>query len=178
MSEPQTPPKLFMHKPKKASHPPGGEMGEQVVRVPVVQQPAATAVPTAPLKPPFWYRYRAGVGALLLVNLGIGGYVLSRPKPVLDSQLHKGAIEPEPAKAKSAPEHVPVPVVAAAVAAPEWAPPPKVTISEEEQRQVLEWILQERRKVKTRNKAEKARIDEEKKMLKQFLRASHLPPLL
>lgn len=46
-------------------------MGEKAARVPV--QGSASAVPSAPMKPPFWYRYRAGVGALLLVNLGIGG---------------------------------------------------------------------------------------------------------
>ena len=46
-------------------------MGEPAARVPV-QQPAA-AVPSPLAKAPFWYRYRAGVGALLLVNLGIGG---------------------------------------------------------------------------------------------------------
>jgi hypothetical protein len=49
----------------------GGDMGEQVTRVPVQQPPPGVA--SAPAKPPFWYRYRAGVGALLLVNLGIGG---------------------------------------------------------------------------------------------------------
>jgi hypothetical protein len=154
-----------------------GDMGEQVTRVPVQQPPPGVA--SAPAKPPFWYRYRAGVGALLLVNLGIGGYVLTRPKPVLDAQLSKEAVEPEPEKAKSAPEQAPALVVAAAVAAPEAAPPPpKVTVSEEEQRQVLQWVLEEKRKVKAQNKAEKASVDEEKRVLKQYLRASHLPPLV
>lgn len=46
-------------------------MGDSSARA-TAQQPAG-AVPSAPLKPPLWYRYRAGVGALLLVNLGIGG---------------------------------------------------------------------------------------------------------
>jgi hypothetical protein len=107
------------------------------------------------------------------------GYVLTRPKPVLDAQLSKEAVEPEPEKAKSAPEQAPALVVAAAVAAPEAAPPPpKVTVSEEEQRQVLQWVLEEKRKVKAQNKAEKASVDEEKRVLKQYLRASHLPPLV
>ncbi|XP_024385913.1 uncharacterized protein [Physcomitrium patens] len=152
-------------------------MGDSSARA-TAQQPAG-AVPSAPLKPPLWYRYRAGVGALLLVNLGIGGYVLSRPRPVLDAQLHNTAAEPE--KEKAVPEQVPVAVVASAVAAdeaPQWAPPSKVPISEDEQRQMLQWVLEEKRKVKTKNKAEKTRINEDKKLLKQYLRSSQLPPLV
>ena len=104
---------------------------------------------------------------------------MTRPKPVIDAQLNQGTVEPEHEKAKSAPEQAPVPVAAATtVAAPEWTLPPKVTISEEEQRQVLKWVLEEKRKVKAPNKAEKKRIDEEKRMLKQYLRSSHLPTLV
>jgi len=84
----------------------------------------------------------------------------------------------EAEKKKTAPAQAPVPAVApSVVAAPEWAPPPKKAISEEEQRQVLQWVLEERRKVKGLNKAEKARIDEEKRLLKELLRGSQLPPL-
>lgn len=102
---------------------------------------------------------------------------MSRPRPELNAQLNHGKVEPEPEKSTSAPEQVPVPAAAADVAAPEWVAPPKVTISEEEQRQVLHWVLEERRKVKAQNKAEKAKVDEEKRMLKQLLRASDLPSL-
>jgi len=152
-----------------------GETGE-IPRM-AVQQPVPS---TPPVKAPFWYRYRAGVGALLLVNLGIGGYVLSRPRPVIDANsLNPEKVESvEAEKKKTAPAQAPVPAVApSVVAAPEWAPPPKKAISEEEQRQVLQWVLEERRKVKGLNKAEKARIDEEKRLLKELLRGSQLPPL-
>lgn len=46
-------------------------MADSATRVPV-QQPAV-AVPAVSAKLASYYRYRAGVGALLLVNLGIGG---------------------------------------------------------------------------------------------------------
>lgn len=106
---------------------------------------------------------------------------MSRPRPVIDASV----LNPEKAKPKEAEKEktapaqaAPVPAVASSVAAPEWTPPPKTTISEEEQRQVLQWVLDERRKEKGLNKAQKARIDEEKKLLKQFLRGDHLPPLV
>lgn len=169
MSESQTPVKVFLHKPKKGSLPSGGDMGE--VRVP--QQPV-------PVKAPLWYRYRASVGALLLVNLGIGGYVLTRPRPEIDAKLlnpEKKRVAPEEAgeKQESAPTQA---AAAAAAEAPEWVPPAKAAISEGEQRQVLQWVLDERRKVKGANKAEKARIDDEKRVIKQLLRETHLPPLV
>jgi len=106
--------------------------------------------------------------------------VLSRPRPVIDANiLNPEKVESEVEKKKSAPAQAPVPVVAPSVAAaPEWTPPPKTTVSEEEQRQVLQWVLEERRKIKGLNKAEKARIDEEKQLLKQLLRGSQLPPLI
>jgi hypothetical protein len=166
MSESQTPPKVFLHKPKKGSLPSGGgDMGEPV-RVP--QQPPV------PVKAPLWYRYRAGVGALLLVNLGIGGYVLSRPRPEIDAKL----LNPEKRVAPEAGEKEKTAPTQAAAEEPEWVAPSKPSISEEEQRQVLQWVLDERRKVKGVNKAEKARIDEEKRVIKHLLRESHLPPLV
>ena len=47
-----------------------------------MQQPNVTPVP---LKAPFWYRYRAAVGGLLLLNLGIGGE--PNPNPPIASLL-------------------------------------------------------------------------------------------
>lgn len=47
-----------------------------------MQQPNVTPVP---VKAPFWYRYRAAVGGLLLLNLGIGGE--PNPNPPIASLL-------------------------------------------------------------------------------------------
>ncbi|MED6136493.1 hypothetical protein PIB30_056583 [Stylosanthes scabra] len=46
---------------------------------------------------------------------------------------------------------------------------------EEQQREVLQWMLQEKRKVKPKDKAEKKQIDDEKAILKRFLRAESIP---
>ncbi|KAL2929976.1 Protein strawberry notch-like protein 1 [Bienertia sinuspersici] len=50
-------------------------------------------------------------------------------------------------------------------------------ISEDEQRDLFKWILNEKRKAKPRNRDEKRRIDEEKSILKQFIRADSIPSL-
>ena len=50
-------------------------------------------------------------------------------------------------------------------------------ISEAEQRLLLKWILEEKRKVKPTDPAEKKKIDEEKALLKQLIRAESLPSL-
>ena len=66
------------------------------------------------------------------------------------------------------------------VPAPAPAPTPKIVLpplSEDEQRQVYKWMLEEKRKIKPRNAAEKNKINEEKALLKEFIRAESLPRL-
>ncbi|OMO67309.1 hypothetical protein CCACVL1_20624 [Corchorus capsularis] len=57
------------------------------------------------------------------------------------------------------------------------AQPPKVLepIPEDQQREIFQWILEEKRKVKPKDREERKRIDEEKALLKQFIRAESLP---
>jgi len=50
-------------------------------------------------------------------------------------------------------------------------------IPEHEQRELYKWILEEKRKVKPRNPAEKKKIDDEKALLKQVIRAESIPSL-
>uniref|UniRef100_A0A803MDF9 Uncharacterized protein n=2 Tax=Chenopodium quinoa TaxID=63459 RepID=A0A803MDF9_CHEQI len=50
-------------------------------------------------------------------------------------------------------------------------------ITEDQQRELFKWILDEKRKVKPRNRDEKKQIDEEKAILKQFIRAKSNPSL-
>lgn len=100
------------------------------------------------------------------------GYVFYHSRPFLDDQTHHITDKPV-----SAVPGAPVASSVADNAAHPWTPPPKVPVSEDEQRQVLQWMLEEMRKVNTQNKAEKARIDEDKKLLKQLLRERHLPSL-
>lgn len=50
-------------------------------------------------------------------------------------------------------------------------------IPEDQQRELFKWILEEKRKVKPKDPKEKKRIDEEKAILKQFIRAESIPQL-
>ncbi|KAK1434203.1 hypothetical protein QVD17_11122 [Tagetes erecta] len=47
----------------------------------------------------------------------------------------------------------------------------------EQQRELLKWILEEKRKVKTKDPQEKKQNDEEKALLKQLIRAKSIPSL-
>lgn len=118
---------------------------------------------------------------LELVLLCDSGYVLSRPKSKLDAveqPTKSEAVEAQVEKEIVAAEPKPVPVMATPVAkAVEWVPATKPVVSPEQQREVLQWVLQEKRKVKPQDKREKARIDEEKRLLKELLRGSQLPTL-
>ncbi|KAI4355519.1 hypothetical protein L6164_004283 [Bauhinia variegata] len=48
-------------------------------------------------------------------------------------------------------------------------------IPESQQRELFKWILEEKRKLKPKDPEEKRRIDEEKAILKQFIRAKSIP---
>lgn len=47
----------------------------------------------------------------------------------------------------------------------------------DKQRELFKWILEEKRKIKPRDPEEKKQIDEEKAILKQFIRAKSIPNL-
>lgn len=47
----------------------------------------------------------------------------------------------------------------------------------DQQRELFKWILEEKRKIKPKDPEEKKKIDEEKAILKQFIRAKSIPPL-
>ncbi|KAI5415154.1 hypothetical protein KIW84_040563 [Lathyrus oleraceus] len=47
----------------------------------------------------------------------------------------------------------------------------RAPIPEEQQREVFKWMLEEKRKMKPKDAMEKKQIDEEKDILKQFLRS-------
>lgn len=91
-------------------------------------------------------------------------------------------------------EQTPAPVVNAPAIVPEKTPPvapekttPVVPAAEpmkirqpipaDEQRELFKWILEEKRKVVPENPSEKKRIDEEKAVLKQYIRAKSIPVL-
>lgn len=50
-------------------------------------------------------------------------------------------------------------------------------IPENQQRELFKWMLEEKRKIKTKDPEEKKRIDDEKAILKQLIRAKSVPSL-
>lgn len=64
--------------------------------------------------------------------------------------------------------------VAGPIPAPVKVLPP---IAEQEQRELFKWILEEKRKVKPSDRAEKKKIDDEKALLKQFIGAKSIPSI-
>ncbi|KAG2589548.1 eukaryotic translation initiation factor 5B-like [Panicum virgatum] len=117
---------------------------------------------------------------LLATNVFIGVYVFA--KTYKRDQEKKNA-EAAAAAAAAAALSTPASATAKAadpVPAPAPAPTPKIVLpplSEDEQRQVYKWMLEEKRKIKPRNAAEKNKINEEKALLKEFIRAESLPRL-
>ncbi|XP_078167935.1 uncharacterized protein LOC144562607 [Carex rostrata] len=104
---------------------------------------------------------------LILTNLAVGVYVLTRTSQK-DKKKEESTTEikaPEKKPPEIAPAPAPLPV--------KELPP----IPPEEQLQLFKWILQEKRKVKTRDPVEKKKIDEEKALLKEIIRSGSLPSL-
>ncbi|KAG1346348.1 hypothetical protein COCNU_06G001770 [Cocos nucifera] len=136
---------------------------------------SSTAASTPPPPPPPSAAkkgfFRRILPLFLAANLGVGVYVLTRTsmkQPAdKDEQVPSQVVSPGapvPEK-KSSAEPLPTPI--------KMLPP----IPEHEQRQLFKWILEEKRKVKPSDPAEKKKIDEEKALLKQFIRSKSIPSL-
>ncbi|KAF6986823.1 hypothetical protein CFC21_004540 [Triticum aestivum] len=107
---------------------------------------------------------------LLAVNAFVGAYMLVRTY-YKDSPAKTADAASATATASTAVESQ-EPVAAVAPVKPVLPP-----IPEDEQRRVYKWMLEEKRKVKPRDAAEKKRLDDEKALLKQIIRADTLPVL-
>lgn len=98
----------------------------------------------------------------------------------------------QPAKKERKKEKVEIPAEVAPVPAtvappvqeePVFSPPihePVIVrepVPEDQQREIFKWILEEKRKVKPKNREEKQRINEEKAILKDFIRAESIPTI-
>ncbi|CAN6441758.1 unnamed protein product [Victoria cruziana] len=119
-------------------------------------------------------RYKFVWPVLLAVNVAIGAY------------LFLNANKKDEKEVAEVVGGAPVSTASATVAVPEKTLPPEPTIvtaiprepiPEDEQRNLFKWMLEEKRKVKAKNSEEKKHIDEEKAILKQFIRAKSLPTI-
>ncbi|BAD44963.1 unknown protein [Oryza sativa Japonica Group] len=114
---------------------------------------------------------------LLAANIFIGVYVFA--KTYKRDQEKKNAQTAAAAAAVVALSSPAAPAAETVDPTPPTPPPKRVLppIPEDEQRQVYKWMLEEKRKIKPRNAAEKNKINEEKALLKEFIRAESLPRL-
>ncbi|XP_047340647.1 uncharacterized protein LOC124944439 [Impatiens glandulifera] len=164
------PPKLFTNKPKKALL---RNLPQQSLTMETPSLPN-TPPPPPPPKPStdsFARRYRFLWPLLLTVNIGVGAYWFMRTKR--DTSVEKAV------KVEEIPTHTPTPASATvAVTEPitlkpvivETPPKPLEPVPENQQRELFKWLLEEKRKIKPKNAEEKKQLDEEKAILKQFIR--------
>ncbi|CAD6231134.1 unnamed protein product [Miscanthus lutarioriparius] len=139
-------------------------------------KPDATASPQAPSAAKGVFMRRI-FPFLLATNVFIGVYVFA--KTYKRDQEKKNAQATAAAAAAAAALSSPASTTAKAPD-PSPAPVPKRVLSplsEDEQRHLYKWMLEEKRKIKPRNATEKNKINEEKALLKEFIRAESLPRL-
>ncbi|KAL0910081.1 hypothetical protein M5K25_021017 [Dendrobium thyrsiflorum] len=112
---------------------------------------------------------------MLLSHCIFSLYVLLRTSKNEPNQKDERAAEEIPsAPVAIANVTVPEQTIPARTAVPIKVLPP---IPEQEQRELFKWILEEKRKIKPRNALEKKKIDEEKSLLKELIRAKSIPNL-
>ncbi|KAL6996342.1 glycine hydroxymethyltransferase [Sarracenia purpurea var. burkii] len=135
------------------------------------QPPSKT--PPPPPEPPresFARRYKFLWPLLLTVNLAVGAYLFMRTKRK-EMSIEEVVPDTHPAPAVPVSEKIPSPPP---ITAPVILRDP---IPENQQRELFKWLLEEKRKLKPKDPEEKKRIDEEKAILKQFIRAKSIPDL-
>lgn len=139
---------------------------------------SSSSAPTPPSPVPSAGKKRLlrGIFPLVLaVNIAIGVYLYARTSKKQSAEKDvetKKQLPSSPVVSKEA--IVPEKTISTEMSAPVKALPP---VPEHEQRELFKWILEEKRKVKPRDSLEKKKIDEEKALLKQFIRAKSIPSL-
>lgn len=135
-----------------------------------IEAPGATAASsssTSSQNPSFIRRYRFVWPALLGLNLVVGGYVLLRTKPK-HANLDEAKERVQYAETETVSQPISSATSTSVIPVASWP------ISEDEQRQLFKWILEERRQIKAANPSEKSRIDEEKAILKQYITSKEI----
>ncbi|KAL7180363.1 hypothetical protein ACSBR1_043545 [Camellia fascicularis] len=159
---------------KQSSPPPPPQSSSSMA----TQPPSKPPPPPQPPKESFARRYKFVWPLLLAVNIAVGAYLFMRTKKK-DAGVEEGEVPNVPP--------TPGPTTAAAVvpiSEKTSFPTPIIEsvmlrdpIPENQQRELFKWLLEEKRKVKPKDSEEKKRIDEEKAIIKQFIRAKSIPSL-
>lgn len=134
---------------------------------------ASAPPPQQPPKESFARRYKFLWPMLLAVNLAVGAYLFVRTKKK-DTGVEEEVATPvspmAPTTAPVAEKSLPSPPIKEAAKL-------KEPIPVDQQRELFKWILEEKRKIKPKDASEKKRLDEEKAILKQFIRAKSIPSI-
>ncbi|MBA0628021.1 hypothetical protein Godav_022805 [Gossypium davidsonii] len=139
-------------------------------------QPPPPPPPPQPPKESFARRYKFLWPLLLAVNFTVGAYLFMRTKKK-DTNLAEEDVDLSPPVSTTpvtAPPVTETPSPVSSITQPLKLPEP---IPESQQRELFKYILEEKRKVKPKDPEEKKRLDEEKAILKQFIRAKSIPQL-
>ncbi|XP_073295857.1 uncharacterized protein [Primulina huaijiensis] len=171
--------KLFTNKPKRSKLKPvtPSTIASSSSTGTASVVPPPTPPPPPPPKESFARRYKFTWPLLLAVNFVVGAYLFTRTgkKDVGPEEAEK---PDAPATSTStSPPAAPVPISENSVTRPTVEPVQRAPIPEDQQRKLYKWLLQEKRKIKPKDGEEKKRIDEEKAILKQFIRAKFIPNL-
>uniref|UniRef100_A0A2P2Q5K7 Uncharacterized protein LOC105631469 n=1 Tax=Rhizophora mucronata TaxID=61149 RepID=A0A2P2Q5K7_RHIMU len=135
--------------------------------------PPSSSAPQPP-KESFFKRNRFLVSLLLTANIVVGAYFFMRTKKK-DAGLEKEAtVTSVSTTAATNTAVTEKPTSLHPVSEPM---KPHDPIPENQQRELFKWILEEKRKLKPKDPQEKKRIDEEKDILKQFIRAKSIPSI-
>ncbi|XP_058179274.1 uncharacterized protein LOC131298027 [Rhododendron vialii] len=172
-------PKLFSNKPKKSQLKPVSPSPQSSSSSSMAQPSSHTPPPLEPPRESFARRYKFVWPLLLAVNLGVGAYLFMRTKKKnsgVEEEVSGVPPTPTPSPSTAA---VTVPVTEKTPSLPPVVEPVMLRdpIPENQQRELYKWLLEEKRKVKPKDAEEKKRIDEEKAILKQFIRTKSIPSL-
>ncbi|GMH04073.1 hypothetical protein Nepgr_005912 [Nepenthes gracilis] len=156
-----------------------------------VQSPPPPPPPPPPLPPPttpsvptesIIQRYKVAWRTLIIFNLSLGAYMFVKAKHK-DVGMKSG--KTSPAEVPSPPSESKTTTSLVIDEEREIEPSPAAAIPlkmqepirEDQQRELFKWMLEEKRKIKPKDREDKKRIDEDKSILKQFSSAESIPPL-
>ncbi|XP_031252420.1 uncharacterized protein LOC116110328 [Pistacia vera] len=133
-----------------------------------------------PSTEPRMKRYKPIWRFLLISNFALGGYIFAKARQKHQIGQDKKAAKPsEEEEGKAAVEISSSQIYDESLILPPVIEPVKVRepIPEDQQCELFKWMLEEKRKVKPKDREDKQQIDEEKGILKQFIRPKSISQL-
>ncbi|KAG6669185.1 hypothetical protein CIPAW_01G225600 [Carya illinoinensis] len=164
-------PKLYANKPKKEQQQKAHKFSSPSSSSSSMGLQSSVPPPQQPPKESLARRYKFLWPMLLAVNLAVGAYVFMSTKKKDTGVVEEIAIPASTNAATTAPvaeKPLPLPTIIESVKS-------RKPVPQDQQRELFKWLLEEKRKVKSKDPDEKKRIDEEKAILKRFIQAKSIP---